>query len=88
MKRKAHLVIPEELLEEVDKAAGKRKRSLFVAEATREKLERERFLRTLEKTKGTWTENNHPELQSAGDIDRYVREKRPSYLRRTEGASE
>jgi metal-responsive CopG/Arc/MetJ family transcriptional regulator len=52
MKTKAHLVLPRKILEEVDQIAGKRKRSLFIAEATQEKLERERFLKILEETKG------------------------------------
>ena len=59
MKTKAHLVIPREILEEVDQIAGKRKRSLFITEATREKLQRERFLRTLEETQGAWSDKNH-----------------------------
>ncbi len=82
MKAKAHLVIPQEILEEVDRIAGRRKRSLFIAEATQEKLERERFLKTLEKTKGAWTDRNHPELKTGKDVDQYVREKRQSYRKR------
>jgi hypothetical protein len=82
MKTKAHLVIPHDVLEEVDRVAGKRKRSLFIAEATREKLERERFLKALNETEGAWTDNNHPELKTDRDVERYVREKRQSYRRR------
>ncbi len=74
--------MPHEILEEVDRIAGKRKRSLFIAEATQEKLERERFLMTLDKTKGAWTDRNHPELKTAKDANQYVREKRQSYRRR------
>jgi metal-responsive CopG/Arc/MetJ family transcriptional regulator len=81
MKSKAHLVISAEILEEVDKNAGK-KRSLFIAEATREKLEKERFLKTLEETHGAWTDQNHPELKTNKDVERYVREKRQSHLKR------
>ncbi len=66
MKTKAHLVIPHEVLEEVDRVAGKRKRSLFITEATREKLERELFLKTLDETKGAWADKNHPELRYRG----------------------
>jgi hypothetical protein len=84
MKTKAHLVIPQDILEEVDRVAGKRRRSLFIAEATKEKLERDRFLRVLEETSGAWTDSNHPELKTTKDVDRYVREKRKSYRRRTE----
>ena len=40
MKSKAHLIIPQEILAEVDRIAGKRRRSLFFAEATREKGEK------------------------------------------------
>lgn len=82
MKTKAHLVIPQEVLEEVDRVAGKRRRSLFIAEATREKLERERFLRVLEETSGAWTDSNHPGLKTIKDVDRYVREKRRTYRKR------
>ena len=85
MKVKAHLVFPQELLAEVDKIAGKRKRSLFIVEATLEKLQRERFLRVLEKTKGSWTDKAHPELASPRDVDLFVREKRGGYGKRVEG---
>jgi metal-responsive CopG/Arc/MetJ family transcriptional regulator len=43
MKVKAHLVLPKEILEEVDQIAGKRGRSLFIAEAALEKLEPQGF---------------------------------------------
>lgn len=46
---KTHLVFPRELLEMIDKLIGKRKRSKFVVEATKEKLARERFARVLKK---------------------------------------
>jgi metal-responsive CopG/Arc/MetJ family transcriptional regulator len=79
MKTKAHLVLPRDLLKEVDQIAGKRKRSLFIAHATDEKLQRERFLKVLDETKGAWSDANHPELRTDRDIEKYVREKRQSY---------
>jgi dTDP-glucose pyrophosphorylase len=85
MKMKAHLVLPREILEEVDKIAGKRRRSLFIAEATQEKLERDQFLKTLEETKGAWTDKNHPELRTPKDVERFVEEKRRSYRKRVKG---
>lgn len=84
MKTKAHLVFPEEILNAVDEVAGKRRRSLFIVEATKEKLERERFLKALERTKGAWTDERHPELKSKRDLKRYLREKRRSYRKRLE----
>ena len=82
MKTKAHLVIPHDLLEEVDQIAGKRRRSLFIAEATREKLQRERFLKTLEETQGAWSDKNHPHLKTTRDIERFISNKRQSYRKR------
>jgi metal-responsive CopG/Arc/MetJ family transcriptional regulator len=82
MKTKAHLVIPHDILEEVDQIAGKRKRSLFIAQATREKLERERFLKTLEETQGAWSDKNHPDLKTSRDMEQFVRDKRQSYRKR------
>ena len=82
MKTKAHLVIPHEILEEVDQIAGKRKRTLFIAEATREKLERERFLKILDETQGAWSDKNHPDLKTSRDMERFLSEKRQSYRKR------
>jgi len=76
MKSKVHLVIPEGILAEVDRIAGERRRSLFITEATREKLERERFLKVLDETKGAWTDKDHPELKTDRNVEQYVREKR------------
>ena len=86
MKTKAHLVLPREILEAVDQIAGKRRRSLFIAQATQEKLERERFLKVLEETEGAWSDKNHPELRTGKDVEKYVREKRQSYARQLKGA--
>ncbi len=84
MKTKAHLVIPQEVLDEVDQVAGKKKRSLFIAQATKEKLDRERFIRTLEETRGAWTEDRHPDLRRPKDMETYLRKARDSFQKRTE----
>ena len=81
MKTKAHLVFPLDVLKEVDQIAGKRKRSLFIVKATQEKLERERFLRTLDETKGAWGDKHHAELRTDRDMDQYLRGERSSYYR-------
>ena len=70
--------IPEEILEEVDQIAGKRGRSLFIAEAALEKLERERFLKILEETRGAWADKRHPDLRSPRDMEAYLGKHRDS----------
>jgi hypothetical protein len=58
---------------------------LFIAEATREKLQRERFLRTLEETRGAWSDKNHPDLKTLKDMEQFVSDKRQSYRKRLRG---
>ena len=82
MKVKAHLVIPKEILDEVDQVAGKRGRSLFIAEAALEKLERERFLKVLEETRGAWADKRHPDLRDSQDMETYLQEQRDSLQKR------
>jgi len=79
---KTHLVFPRELLEMIDKLIGKRKRSQFVVEATKEKLAREKFGKILKRAAGCWTDKNHPELKTKRDVDRYVRNLRKAADRR------
>ena len=50
--------------------------------AIRKKLERMGFLKTLDETKGAWTDKNHPDLGTEKDVDLYVRGKRESYRNR------
>jgi hypothetical protein len=85
MKVKAHLVIPKEILDEVDQIAGKRGRSLFIAEAALEKLERERFLKILEETRGAWADKRHPDLRNSRDMGIYIHNNRDSLEKRRDG---
>ena len=78
----------KEILKEVDQIAGKKGRSLFIAEATLEKLERERFLKILEETQGAWTNRRHSDLQSSKDMKDYVWKSRKSFQKRWEGLAE
>jgi len=50
--------------------------------AIRNKLERRRFLKILDETKGAWTDKNHPDLETEKDVDQQVRGKRESYRNR------
>ena len=75
-KVKAHITLPKNILETIDKLAGKRGRSKFMKEAAEEKIDRERFLKALKESVGAWKDKNHPELSSIKDIHRYVRKMR------------
>lgn len=61
-KRRAHIVIPAELIAEIDTVVGKRCRSQFMTEAVRKELKRLRFKQSLDEAVGAWKDKDHPEL--------------------------
>lgn len=61
--RRTHIVIPENLVREIDTLVGKRGRSAFLVEAGRKELKRLRMLRALERAAGSWKDRDHPELK-------------------------
>jgi metal-responsive CopG/Arc/MetJ family transcriptional regulator len=58
---RTHLLLPEDLVEAIDRHVGKRKRSRFVEEAVREKLRREGLLSALEETAGALSAEAYPD---------------------------
>ena len=81
-KVKTHITLPKDILEAIDKLAGKRGRSKFMKEAAEEKIAREKFLKALKESAGAWKDENHPELSSMKDIHRYVRKIREESSKR------
>jgi metal-responsive CopG/Arc/MetJ family transcriptional regulator len=49
---RTHVLLPKDVVEEIDRSVGERQRSAFLTEAAREKLERQRRLQTLERFAG------------------------------------
>lgn len=71
--KRAHIVIPEDLVQSIDALVGKRKRSKFITEAAKKELSRLRLLRALDKAKGSWSNRDHPELARKGGAYKWVR---------------
>jgi hypothetical protein len=63
--QRAHIVLPQELIEEIDSVVGPRGRSAFLVETARAELRRRRLLAFLRDAQPAWKESDHPEL-SAG----------------------
>jgi len=79
---RTNVMLPRELLEHIDRVAGARRRSAFLAEAAREKLARLRFRRAAARAFGSWTDAAHPELRTDADMERYLRRLRATTNRR------
>lgn len=75
-KVKTHVMFPSELLRAIDKTVGDRKRSRFIVEAAKEKLEELKFQQALESAAGCWRDENHPDLKKQKDIRAYLKKAR------------
>ena len=62
--RRTHIVIPEPLVNEIDRLVGKRGRSNFLTQAAEKELQRLRQVNALERVAGAWKDKDHPELRA------------------------
>jgi metal-responsive CopG/Arc/MetJ family transcriptional regulator len=74
---RTHIVLPDELVKEIDNFVSKRKRSRFIEEAVKEKLKREALLNALGETAGTLSAEEHHEWETEEEVAAWVRESRP-----------
>ncbi len=61
--KRTHVVIPEEVVDEIDSLVGKRGRSDFLVRAALTEVKRLRLLNALEAASGSWKDEDHPELK-------------------------
>lgn len=73
---RTHVLIPRDLVEAVDRVAGKRRRSEFVTEALREKLARELQKEALAATAGVLADADYPDWSTPEKTSRWVHDQR------------
>jgi hypothetical protein len=90
--QRAHILIPVDLLREIDAIVGRRGRSAFLLETAREEVRRRKLLRFLESDDPAWQERDHPELgkgsaqwvqKMRAESETRVRAARPAKPRRS-----
>lgn len=64
--QRAHIVLPEDLLREIDALVGPRGRSAFLVETARAELRKRQLLNFLQNPEPAWTDEDHPDLVSQG----------------------
>jgi hypothetical protein len=72
--QRAHIVLPEELVAEIDSLVGPRGRSAFIVETAQAELRRRRLLAFLENPDAAWHDVDHPELSEG--TESWVRKTR------------
>lgn len=70
---RTNLLLPEKLLEEVDRFAGPRGRSRFVAEALEARLKRERLREAIKLSAGALNPDDYPHWRTSEDVVEWVR---------------
>jgi hypothetical protein len=73
---RAHIVLPEDLLEEVDALVGPRRRSEFFVEAARERVRREKLRRAAHAVAGSLADTPIPGWESSEEARAWVRSLR------------
>ena len=76
MNVRTNLLLPKDLVEEVDHFAGQRGRSRYVAEALRAKLRRDRLREAVARTAGVLRVEDYPEWSTSDKVVEWVRERR------------
>ncbi len=74
--RRAHIVMPTGLVEEIDAEVGPRKRSRFVQEAVEEKLRRKRLRASIAEMAGSLANVEIPGWESSEAAAEWVRAQR------------
>jgi len=64
--KRAHIVIPEDLIEQIDALVGPRGRSAFLVETARAEVRKRALLAFLESKEPAWKDEDHPELAAMG----------------------
>jgi hypothetical protein len=63
---RAHIVLPAELVAQIDELVGPRQRSAFIAEVAGAEIKKRRLLKFLRSTEPVWKDEDHPDIASVG----------------------
>lgn len=81
--KRINITFPVLLLEDLRRYVPRRRRNQFIVEATEEALKRRRLLKALQESAGAWSDEDHPDLMTVEDVNRYVRRLRETWLLRS-----
>lgn len=77
--RRINVTFPVQLVDELDSLVPARKRSEVIAAATAEYVRKLKVVNILHETAGVWSEEDHPELATGEDVNRWLEENRSQW---------
>jgi hypothetical protein len=75
-KERLNLYLPKPLLDDLRAYVPARQRTQFIADALEKEIRRARLKAALKASAGAWKDEDHPELATGEDIDRWIEEQR------------
>jgi len=82
LSRRAHVILPIDVVADIDKLVGKRGRSAFLVEVARDEIQRRQQRNALRAANGAWKDEDHPELKDGSAA--WVRQMRSESEKRAE----
>jgi hypothetical protein len=76
IKERMNLYITKPVMDDLRRLVPARERTRFVEEVLARELRKRKLKEALEKSYGAWKDEDHPELATAEDIDRWIEENR------------
>lgn len=67
-RKRAHILLPDDLLSDIDTLVGPRRRTAFLIEVLRQEVNRRRLLDVLSSAEPAWKDEDHPELAGGADV--------------------
>jgi len=81
VKERMNLYITKSIMDDLRRAIPARERTRFVEEVLARELRRRKLREALKKSYGAWKDENHPELATFEDVNRWVEEGRKRFTR-------
>jgi len=76
VKERMNLYITKSVMDELRRAVPARERTKFVEEVLARELRRLKLREAIEKSYGAWKDEDHPDMMTGEDIDRWIEEQR------------
>ncbi len=81
VKERMNLYITKSLMDDLRRVIPARERTRFVEDVLARELRRLKLRKAIEKSYGAWKDEDHPDMMTGADIDRWIEEQRKSGTR-------
>jgi hypothetical protein len=81
IRERMNLYLTKPVADELRRLIPARERTRFVEEVLRRELRRRKLREALKRSYGAWKDEDHPELATFEDVNRWIEEERKSFTR-------